>query len=662
MEERIGNVPFKDAKRKVYEIIGRPLATKPIHTTFTYRNADNKPVIKVNRIDNPDGAKKISQLGNSEHGWVSSISGVDLVPYNLPAVLKAETVYIVEGEKCADAINELGLCGTTNNGGSGNWKSSYNHYFQGKKVVILPDNDAPGAKHAERVREELFPVADEVRVVILPGLGLKGDVCDWIEQRGGTREELERLTDEAKPAGRVEVHREVKTERVLVEGEGPNALAVAIMKTNSFLFHKRYLYAYNGSYWVDIDEFEVMQMALNEEQEKETTAKRRHEVMDYIRTKCYRRSIPWNSIKFTEIPFHDGVYDIETGAVRPHRKEDYLQTVIPHRVPNGRNEDCSAWLGCLDTYFNGDPDKNEKILAIQEFFGYCLMAGHARYKKALLLTGDTDCGKSTIPMAIGWMVGDDKETIDNCCSVSIEDMDDKGDIAPIVGKLVNRISELKSNAAVADGGFKKLVSTGDSVSIEKKYKDIIEYKPVAKHVIVTNNLPTVNDRSKATFNRMLLIKFNHSIPKEDQTTDVYDAIKAQLPGLTSWALVGAKRLYEAQGKFTKIPESEHEINDYKKRENSLLEFIEDHCIPDPECSIPRDHFHTRLEAYGVKIQGPSKLSRELGKIGIEVANKYHRGMGSPKSVVGFRFRKSSDDELMFSLEDGALVQKQPVIN
>jgi putative DNA primase/helicase len=248
----------------------------------------------------------------------------------------------------------------------------------------------------------------------------------------------------------------------------------------------------------------------------------------------------------------------------------------------------------------------------------------------------------------------------NCCSISIEDMDDQRRLAPILGKLVNRMGELKSNAAVADGGFKKLVSTGDSISVEKKFKDIIEYTPVAKHVIATNNLPTVNDRSKATFNRMLLIKFNHSIPKKDQNTDVYDRIQEQLPQLVAWALIGAERLYLAQGKFTRVASSEAEINEYKRRENPLLEFIEDYCVPDPKCNIPRDHFQAQLKARGLdKYKTPTALTRDLKSLGIHVEKVRclgYRDMGAVRSVVGYRFREQAEETRPFTVgEDGMVL-------
>jgi hypothetical protein len=59
----------------------------------------------------------------------------------------------------------------------------------GRRVVVLPDNDAPGKKHAEQVAASLQGLAVEVRVLELPNLPAKGDVSDWLAN-GGSRELL----------------------------------------------------------------------------------------------------------------------------------------------------------------------------------------------------------------------------------------------------------------------------------------------------------------------------------------------------------------------------------------------------------------------------------------------------------------------------------------
>ena len=78
--------------------------------------------------------------------------------YRLPEVLAADpsaTVYIVEGEKDVDRLWDLGLVATCNSGGAGQWESRYAEWLTGLTVVILPDNDDLGSRHAEQVAQSL---------------------------------------------------------------------------------------------------------------------------------------------------------------------------------------------------------------------------------------------------------------------------------------------------------------------------------------------------------------------------------------------------------------------------------------------------------------------------------------------------------------------------
>ena len=124
----------------------------------------------------------------------------DITPvlYNLPAVLAAKTVFIVEGEKDADLLNSLGLTATTNFDGCGNrkWLSHYNDAFIGKNVAIIPDNDKPGRKFSVQIAASLVGVALTIVILQLPGLSYKQDVSDWVEL-GYTREDLQALRTKA---------------------------------------------------------------------------------------------------------------------------------------------------------------------------------------------------------------------------------------------------------------------------------------------------------------------------------------------------------------------------------------------------------------------------------------------------------------------------------
>jgi hypothetical protein len=132
-------------------------------------------------------------------GWIWNLSGINRVLFNLPAVLAAielgETVAVVEGEKDVENLRKIGIVATTNAGGAGKWRSEYSRCLKDAHVVILPDNDTPGRKHADQVAKSLANIAAQINVVELPGLPPKGDVSDWLAA-GGTREDLLRIFED----------------------------------------------------------------------------------------------------------------------------------------------------------------------------------------------------------------------------------------------------------------------------------------------------------------------------------------------------------------------------------------------------------------------------------------------------------------------------------
>jgi AAA domain len=67
------------------------------------------------------------------------------------------------------------------------------------EIVVLPDYDDPGRKHADTIGAAFAAVGVTVHILDLPDLPLKGDVLDWYD-RGGTREQLDALIDsDARP-------------------------------------------------------------------------------------------------------------------------------------------------------------------------------------------------------------------------------------------------------------------------------------------------------------------------------------------------------------------------------------------------------------------------------------------------------------------------------
>lgn len=144
--------------------------------------------------------KQFRQRRPEGTGWSWKLGDVRRVLYRLPEVLASEpdesVVYVVEGEKDANALVALGFVATSNAGGAGKWRREYSESLRGREVVILPDNDEPGRAHAAAAAKSLHGVALRVRVVQLPGLPEKGDVSDWLGSGHGAAE-LQRLVSEA---------------------------------------------------------------------------------------------------------------------------------------------------------------------------------------------------------------------------------------------------------------------------------------------------------------------------------------------------------------------------------------------------------------------------------------------------------------------------------
>ena len=169
-----------------------------IAATYDYTDASGALLYQNVRFE----PKDFRQRHRDARGrWVWSYPrGVDQVPYRLPQLLAApdDPVFVVEGEKDADRLGDLGLIATTNTAGAGNWSPSICPWLKGRTVFVLPDNDDPGRTHAEVVARSLTGVASEVRIVALPGLPPKGDVSDWLDVASNDAAGLLKLCLDAK--------------------------------------------------------------------------------------------------------------------------------------------------------------------------------------------------------------------------------------------------------------------------------------------------------------------------------------------------------------------------------------------------------------------------------------------------------------------------------
>jgi len=125
------------------------------------------------RYANQDGVKTFRQRKpDGNNGWVYSLGDTPKVLYNLPAVIDArkngQPIWVVEGEKDANTLIDMGLCATTMPGGAGKWLDIHTEAVSGALVEIIADNDQPGKLHAQQVLEELVKAGCDAQIWISP--------------------------------------------------------------------------------------------------------------------------------------------------------------------------------------------------------------------------------------------------------------------------------------------------------------------------------------------------------------------------------------------------------------------------------------------------------------------------------------------------------------
>lgn len=159
------------------------LKFKPVEVAhYDYLDESGKLLYQVVRFDNL-GTKTFRQRRPGTNGkeWIWDTKNVRHVLYHSEELAGAQIVLVTEGEKDVETLRSHGYVATCNAMGAGKWSPEYSEQLRAKHVVIVPDNDEPGAKHAELVARELSKIAASVGVARVPER--YKDVSDWQPQR-----------------------------------------------------------------------------------------------------------------------------------------------------------------------------------------------------------------------------------------------------------------------------------------------------------------------------------------------------------------------------------------------------------------------------------------------------------------------------------------------
>lgn len=183
---------------------GTARAKASIVATYPYQDESGAVVREKLRYEPKDFRIRHRDASGA---WVYKAGPGPAVLYRLPevttAIAEGRTIFVCEGEKDCDRLAKSELVATTNIEGAAKpeqrpkWKREYTAQLAGAaRVILLPDNDGPGRAHMATIAAQLAIQVGEVRVLELPGLPVKGDVSDWLNQ-GHTVDELKALARSA---------------------------------------------------------------------------------------------------------------------------------------------------------------------------------------------------------------------------------------------------------------------------------------------------------------------------------------------------------------------------------------------------------------------------------------------------------------------------------
>lgn len=228
------------------------------------------------------------------------------------------------------------------------------------------------------------------------------------------------------------------------------------------------------------------------------------EVMGDICQFFYRENTPeeppWNLINFT-----NGIWDIKAGGFIDYR-EDEEPPFFLSRIPHEFHPEIKNNPDRIDGLFDDWVSPDYKIV-LYELAGYCLFRCNSA-QKFFALYGPGDNGKTTYVELLRRFVGPG-----NCSSLSMDEiMTDRFALSSLRGKLINITGELNPTLKRTDKI--KLLTGGDTIFAQGKFKAGFFFKPYAKPVFMGNIVPSTPDSSIGFYRRTLIIPFLKSIPPD----------------------------------------------------------------------------------------------------------------------------------------------------
>lgn len=243
---------------------------------------------------------------------------------------------------------------------------------------------------------------------------------------------------------------------------------------------------------------------------------------------AHMNAVPFGQSFYKQLPnvcnFLDGTLWLDQRKkkleFKNHYKSDLITWVLPHeyKAPRPKNPIFETWL---ERTFQGDPKKEEKIRALKQLGGSCLIPVNPCTG---FFFGPAGTGKSTFALICHNFVGEE-----NLSTVSPDEMRDNKQKETMINKRVNINTDIGDGRL--DGGLLKRITDKKGISVNRMYKVSIIARLPYLHLFCGNHLPKgIDGISNAMDRRISIIEFKNVLGQGDMRGDYDQEIMDAGPG------------------------------------------------------------------------------------------------------------------------------------
>ena len=375
-----------------------------------------------------------------------------------------------------------------------------------------------------------------------------------------------------------------------------------------------YIYSYVNGVWNKLTDIEFLGEIQKEIKNlTKFPIAQRKQVVDNFKHLKYVKLEELN--KNALINFENYMFDPIGMNVLKHESKYYSTIRIPYKY--NALAKCDLWIKTLNEILEND---QQKISLLQEFFGYCLMPDIDQ-KKALLLLGETDTGKSTILFVLKDLLGGQV----NVSNVPLQYLPNPQYTPLLINKMVNIDSDVNKNAGDYEREF-KIITSGETVSCNQKHIPTFEFIPKCKIILAANIFPKITDHSSAFYQRLILIPCDRRFSEQEMNRNLHNQLKEELPGIFNWVVEGLHRL-KKRGRFEQFDFMKDAVQELEDDNNPVNGFIEEHIQIENDCYIEKGELFEKYRNWASKT---SNYTLSIQRFSICIYKRFHRN--SPKNA------------------------------